>query len=77
LKGGIRAIKEPAVPTPEEVREPIGRLPAGLNTADGEAMPSSPRQDDVVGQLQALDRFRDRGLLSEDEFQARKQKFLA
>jgi Short C-terminal domain len=64
--------KEPAVPTPEEVREPIGSLDAGFNTTDEEESPSPP-QDDVVVQLEALDRFRERGLLSEDEFQARKQ----
>ena len=55
--------KEPAVPTPEEVKEQM----------HAEASPSAPPQDDVIGQL---DRLRDRGLLSEDEFQVQKQKLL-
>jgi hypothetical protein len=73
LEGRNPIHKEPAVPTPEEVREPIGSLGAGFTTTDEEASPSSPPQDDVVGQLEALDGFRERGLLSEDEFHARKQ----
>jgi hypothetical protein len=55
----------------------VGSAAARRNTADDSAQaPAQVDQSEVIAELEKLAELKDRGILTEDEFQAKKQEIL-
>jgi predicted secreted protein len=61
----------------DAVRSRMGKVSAAIDVAEAPAASESATQPDVADQLRTLASLRDEGILTEDEFQAKKADLLA